>query len=542
MLGVAVLAAFVSCKKETPAADVLEIINAPETVITKDGTDTPLTVTFKATKAWTASVDADYVTITPKSGDPADECKVKINVAANETTVDRSFTVTLKSEGVTPVTVTYKQESQFHLNIDPLEVNVPKAGGLFKINVDANVRYTIKDYSDGSFPWQHLESAGDTEFAIQIDANNGYPVRESYVKITTPDIQVPEIDPETGEPTGELVDMTVRVYFYQEGNASIAWTTTMSDDYFVGEGEYISLSSAFGNGMLLVSNGHNIWGYDAATGKALQSVPLEGMVTPFGITNDDAGHVVAFTGGSYPPAEGDPYEPLTVLSIDPTTMSGAPVISGVYNAFYGYGLDGMTVTGDITGNAAITFLSGAGWEAGSSLVFFQVTDGKFEGDSHTDYVGLPWTSALWSSRHSFGVCTTNNVMNGVLCAGYDGNYNLHYNPGVSGANWVETFTTGYTWEGGLNAADVIEWNGHKYLCFLGMSYFPSWAIPSSLFVLNIDNPAKPELLTKIDYLDSPEVAVSENTALTMTVEDGSLCAYIVDGEMCSIRKIILPVL
>lgn len=550
MLGVAVLAAFVSCKKETPAADVLELLSTPETVITKDGTDTPLTVTFKATKAWTASVDADFATITPKSGDPADECKVKINVAANETTANRSFTVTLKSEGVTPVTVTFNQESQFHMNIDPVEFSVTKDGGEFTVNVDANVEFSVTDYSDGSFPWQHAVPANGS-YKVTIDANTGYDPRTSYVKFKTSEIQVEDVD-DDGNPI--MVDLTIRVYFYQEGNLACAWKTDFTWDQY----STIGYSTALFGDYMLVNTSAGIQAFNKADGKYVSTIPFPEGVVFTGITNDDAGNLVVSTGGSYPLAEGDPYEPLVVAYLEKgaeLNVSNFELLIAYMNGFYGYGLDNIRVTGDVTKDACVTMISAAGWEGGSSLVSWEVKDGVVASDGelnpYTDYVGLPWTAAMWTSRHCVAKHLGTTVDSGVFCIGYDGNYNLHYNATMSGANWQEVFETGSSWAEGYNAIDYIEWNGHKYAGFIGMTYFgktdwdtgtEEWDyLPSYLFLVNIDDPTAPVLVSKQEcYMTEGLFVYGSTTDINLEIEGEDLVAYVLDSGISCMLKVKYP--
>lgn len=539
IMSAAVLALATSCQKPAPA-DTLTLVSVSSTApIVKEGTEDPIVITFAATKAWKATVNnTEFATVTPKSGEAGELNKVKLNVAENASVADREIVVTLASEGVEPVQVKFTQNSQYHMIISQEEFSAPVKGGEFTFTVDANVKYAMKDYAD-TFTWMHVVPGNGNDYKVTIDANATYDERTSYIKFTTSEIQVPVLN-EEGNETGETEDLAIRVYFYQEGNAVKVWEVAMTDAMAVAGDEYGSFTAAVADGKMYVSNGQGIWSVDAATGKIGNKLDLK--VNPLGIANDDAGHVVAFVGGEYPLGEGDPYNDFEAFIVNTSDFSLTPLFNAGKNAFYGYGLDGITITGDVTKKAAITMFSGAGWEGGSYLVFYQIENGKLTSEGHTDYVGLAWTAAMWSSRHAFGVCTTDDIFSGVMYNGYDGKYNLYYNPGTSGANWQEVFVTGSSWAEGYNAGDVIEWNGHKYICFLAMAYFPNWGMPSSLYVMNIDNPAAPELLTKQDFYAQTEAALDDSTALVMAVEDGALCAYIADSEQGSILKIKLPVL
>lgn len=523
--------AFVACKPTVVDSLKVNSITPSETVIVKEGTEEPIIVVFSSTKAWTASVnDAEIATVTPKSGEAGDECRVKLNVAENETMVDRDIVLTLAAEGVEPVKVTFKQQSQFHMVAQPEVYEVAVDGGQVTFTLDVNVAYEYKAYED-TFTWMHVTKNENT-FTVNLDANGTYDARESYIKFTT--TEIPDLDPETGEPTGD--PYAVRVYFEQAGNATVVWQTALTDDFIVPEGSYATLSSAIMGGKLYVTNGQKVFPVNTATG-ALEAA-LNIPVCPRGLANDSVGNVLAFVGGDY----GEGGEPLTFGVID-ASFNMTPIATNLPDNFYGYGLDGLTVTGDLKGKAAVTAFSAAGYEAGSYLVFYQIDGGKYVTDGgQTDYVGLPWTAAIWGSRNSIGKCATNDVTGGVFFIGYDGNYNLHYNPGTSGANWMETYATGSSWAEGYNAMDTIEWNGHKYCAFIGMAYFPYWGMPSYLHIVNVDDPTAPVALTVQEVYATREDQILAFTSLNLAVEDGALCAYLTDGQLGNITKIKFPVL
>lgn len=475
MLGVAVLAAFVSCKKETPAADVLELLSTPETVITKDGTDTPLTVTFKATKAWTASVDADFATITPKSGDPADECKVKINVAANETTANRSFTVTLKSEGVTPVTVTFNQESQLHMTIDPLEFSVTKDGGEFIINVDANVEFTVTDYSDGSFPWQHAVPANDGKsYKVTIDANNSYNARESYVKFVTTEIK-----------DEEDKDLTVRVYFEQDCLPSVKYSISMYDAEFDTWGT-TALSNAVFNGKHYVSNGQDLYEIDPATGNYSKiSWPWGSGMTQRVITNDDAGNLIVCNHTAYlNDAYTDGYFILNVVT--PAGVESNLITKAAWECGGPFG-GKIAVTGDVTSNAVICApVEGIVDVTGSnSIGCWEVTNGtvgEYNKIAVTGVVCIGWMPGNWC------VYPTNcpqfipqgvHVSDGFLMSGcYEENTVYAVAPNGEAIKMLtpELMVDVYDLNGNLGCQSIGEVmiGSDVYVGILGSPFFPSY--------------------------------------------------------------------
>ena len=551
MLGVAVLAAFVSCKKETPAADVLELLSTPETVITKDGTDTPLTVTFKATKAWTASVDADFATITPKSGDPADECKVKINVAANETEADRTFTVTLKSEGVTPVTVTFKQESQFHMNIDPLEFSVTTAGGDFTVNVDANVEFTVTDYSDGSFPWQHAVPANGS-YKVTIDANTGYDPRTSYVKFKTSEIQVPTIDPETGEPTGEMEDLTIRVYFYQEGLAQTAWMVAIPDEMANGAKYTITNYS----GELLLCGAGKVAVLDPATG-AVKDYAEPGQNIE--ITTDDAGNFLMFAEQTVS-VGGQDLKVIEIAAIKKGHKIGDDIPEGdmtelvlAIDDCWCAGVANIRARGDVFGDGVVVGMAG-GYPSYGGVHYGAVweikggkADWKTYGDSGMETAQPQWLAVpavsggdLWTSTRGAIAPLGVSAADGFLYDGYDGVYALR---AYKGGNWNDVTTIG-DWANGVSSIRTGKWGEKNIAAINNMAWFPYWAMPSQLILVNLDDMS---VITTLNILGDayPEDATWAEEPTTDTyfaVNGNDLEVYAVDSAQGVVCKYVLPTL
>lgn len=525
MLGIAVLAAFVSCKKETPAADVLELLNTPETVITKDGTDTPLTVTFKATKAWTASVDADFASITPKSGDPADECKVKINVAANETTADRSFTVTLKSEGVTPVTVTFKQESQFHMNIDPVEFSVTKDGGEFTINVDANVEYAIKDYSDGSFPWQHAVPANDGKTVkVTIDKNEGLAPRQSYVKFTTEAV----LD-EEGNP------LALRAYFTQAGSATLAWQKSLTSYNTVATVGGIHRLFTIG-GQPVLSDGENIHMIDANNGSIISSeeLPMNNFTT------DDAGNLLV--------ANETPYGgTLTIGCVQAPEMIMKPLISYEHNSIYSSTISNIRVKGNVLGDALVVaftdlYTYAVCWEIKAGVVQEPVN------------VGLPtianwetWTGIVWSaSRNGCVVPVGTSLEDGLLYIAYDGRYTLTHVAKDGTATELYSPYADPASEGGnenFNCLATTVWNGSYMVAFEKGQFFSYGDCPD-FYILNqatnsVDYFKHGLLGIETTYLGVDDGENASSDILLNVDGSGNLEVYVVDALADVIYKVVI---
>lgn len=440
----------------------------------------------------------------------------------------------------------------------------PVTGGTVYFQVQTNVAFEMTTYDD-TFTWQHVSVKEETEngfiYTVEIDPNTkGYDARESYVKFVSEEYQVPVLD-EAGEPTGETEAFVARAYFLEDGNVQVPWMQDFTWDLYNESHRY---SMAVAGDYLLVSTGLGVKAFSKAGGAFVGNLELPDGFVPTGITNDDAGNIVVSFGGDYPLLEDwsldvENQKPLDVYVVSKenfaSLMGGADVSScfthlfQYYDGFYGYGLDNIRVTGDATKDACVTMVSAGGSPGGSYAVCWEIKDGVCTSESsYTDYVTLLWTSEIWSSANLVARTIGTTCEGGIYAIGYDGNYNLHYNATMSSANWQEVFVTGSSWAEGYNAMDFIEWNGHKYAAILGMSYFGKcdWGyMPSYLFLLNIDDPAAPVLVSKQEcYMNQDEAAgmfvYGSTTDVCLEVEGDNLAAYVFDSGISRYLKVVYP--
>lgn len=548
---------FVGCNKDNqPDTDPTDLVSydGKTEVVLEEGTNF-YTVNFKATADWSAMIEENFMGVKAEAdshvsidktegGAGAQSIKISIEDLEEDEAGGRLFalTVTASKDGkFDEFNIVFMMGKVFVVRSMGEGNILGPEGGKVTYKIYTSCKYEVKTYqgADQAFPWAPVtfdEKAGT--FTFDVEKNNGYDNRDAYVKFTVAEIQIPEYDDE-GNPTGNTVDYVERAYVYQGGLAKVGWETKLPDTFAEVEGgPYTSITSAILDGKLYVCSGKEVYPVDMTTGAF--GTPVALPACPRGIANDEAGNVIAWVGGDY----GEGATPLSIYKVG-KDFALAPIAENLAaDDFYGYGLDNLTVSGDITKSAAIAAFSAAGYEKGSYMVFYQITDGKIAldaGKNYTDYVGLPWTSAIWGSKNSVGICATDKVAEGSFFIGYDGNYNLHYNPGTSGANWKEVYVTGSSWAEGYNAAAKMTWNGHKYLAVLGMAYFPNWSMPSYLHLLKVDDPEAPEAVSVFD-LGSQGDILCAYTSLTLNIENGALCAYVFDGQQASAAKVVFPAL
>ncbi|MCR5003035.1 MAG: BACON domain-containing protein [Bacteroidales bacterium] len=522
--------------------------------------DTTINVKVLSNVSYTASANVSWITIGETKA--ATEKTTAITIAKNSVQEAREGVISFISEDKTlSATVTVKQGAfEPYFTVSGVDASnylySEKAGGTFKFTVDANVDFEIKKYdaTGEAFDWAPVTmNADSTEFTFTVSASEEFDARVAYVKFTVPAIQVAVLD-DNNEPTGETTPYVTRVYLGQEGTAYVSWKTDFTWDLHYDASSYTT--ALFGDYMV-VSNANGLFGYNKSTGAAAS---LGLSQTPQGITMDDAGNYVMFTGGNYPLEEGTTVVPLNVFYITPADLASgtkAPKKIITYtNGFYGYGLDNLRVSGDITGNALVTMVSAGGWAGGTYVAAWKVENGSVATNESNENVpaynmNTPWTTEIWASRNFVAKHRSANVSDGVFGIGYDGNYNLHYCPDMNADNWKEVFVTGSTWAEGYNAMDMITWNGSKYLALIGMTYFgkTNWGddtaeysyLPSYLFLLNIDDPENPVLVSKQEMTMTKDLFVYGATSdVKLAVEDGNLAAYVVDSGISLIYKMVYP--
>lgn len=544
LLGVAALAVFASCKKEAPQ-DYLTLVSAPTEVIPVAGTEEPLTITFKASKAWTASVNAEvaeFVNLTPTSGAADDNAKVKLTVAKNEVNEDRTIVVTLKSEGVEPLKVTMTQASPAHFIVNPEgPVEVSKDGGEFTITISTNCEFELKDYHDGSFPWQSAVLSEDKKTAtVTIGANTGYDPRQSYVKFTIPAIQVPVLD-EEGNPTEETEALTVRVYFNQEGLTTISWSKVLPEA--LKNGTQLSMAK-LGDNYFLYDGVSEPQKFNPSTGE----ITAAGITIPDGITvtevfNDDAGNFLVATPAEY----GHAFD-IFALAAGETDMTKAKVLVHAYFDYYGYGLGHFHARGDVLNDGIVTALIADGPAAGVPVTgaYWEISDGKAttwakygeteEQTCQPKYVTFTTAGEIWlANRADFAPLGTSAAA-GFLYDGYDGTYALQHHVGGT----TTPLATIGDWANGVSCIQSGVWGQKPVVAVNNMAWFPYWAMPSVLTIFDASTMAP---ITTVNILGEGLEATymaEPSTAVLFEQKGDALIVYSADGAQGLLQKIVIP--
>ena len=533
LLGMAALAVFASCKKEAPQ-DYLTLVSAPTEVIPVAGTEEPLTITFKASKAWTASVNAEvaeFVTLTPTSGAADDNAKVKLTVAKNEVNEDRTIVVTLKSEGVEPLKVTLTQAAPAYFTVSPEgPVEVTKEGGEFTITISTNCEFELKDYHDGSFPWQTAVVSEDKKtVTVTIAKNDGYDPRQSYVKFTIPAIQVPALD-EEGNPTGETKALDVRVYFNQAGLTTISWTKTLPETFK--NGTQLSMAK-LGDNYFLYDGVSEPQKFNPSTGE----ITAAGITIPEGVAvaevfNDDAGNFLIATSASYL----DAFD-VFALAAGETDLTKARGLIHAYFDYYGYGFGHFAARGNVLENGIVTafFTGSVDFGIPAAGAYWEIKNGQA---SETKSIVIPTAGTIWTPNNVAFVPLGTSATDGFLYDGYDGTYTLRH---IAGDTSTPLATIGDS-ANGVTCIKTDLWGSKPIVALNNMSYFPQYAIPSKLTVYDATEMTP---ITTIEILaDGLEGAFMpdphQSSCVLLEQKGDALIVYSADGVQGLLQKIVIP--
>ena len=408
-------------------------------------------------------------------------------------------------------------------------LSAPKEGLEYSFTVTTNMDY-VASAPDAS--WIHLVQDGAT-VKVTIDANDAA-ARVDYIYMGC---------------TKEGVDYSdygamIKVSQKGQAQADLLW----KQDFYWGiypQTTRVSLAVAGDYFVLYSPNaitpGFHVMSRADGTEVTVADSPLANVT---GVTNDDAGNVILTTGGNYPLEAGVEQIPLKVYVMTQDEFLsgtvGEPILT-YYDGFYGYGLDNARVTGNAKGDAVLVMTSGCGG-GGSYVVAWDIKDGAATNDP-TIYASCASIGGdLWDSYHGVSLGAGTSSAGGFYFAGYLGDLNLHYTAkGGDDTSWGVAFTTGYTWEGAINAGDVFTYGGHKYLIVPGMNYFAysDWGLnPCSLWVLNVDDPAAPVLMINQEYWANGENwQYGSNTDIQVVMEEGVPMAYLLDAAASTYRKL-----
>lgn len=435
------------------------------------------------------------------------------------------------------------QDSPAHFIVNPEgPVEVTKEGGEFTITISTNCEFELKDYHDGSFPWQSAVLSEDKKTAtVTIGANTGYDPRQSYVKFTIPAIQVPALD-EEGVPTGETKALEVRVYFNQAGLTTISWTKTLPETFKAGT----QLSMAkLGDNYFLYDGVSEPQKFNPSTGE----ITAAGITIPEGVAvaevfNDDAGNFLIATPASY----GDTFD-VYVLEAGDTDLNDAEILIHAYFDYYGFGLGHFHARGNTLNDGIVTALISDGPSTGVPVTgaYWEISDGKAttwakygeteEQTCQPKYVTFTTNGDIWPTNRADFAPLGTSAAAGFLYDGHDGTYALQHHVGGT----TTPLATIGDRANGVSCIQSGVWGQKPVVAVNNMAWFPYLAMPS---VLTIFDASTMQPITTVNILGEglgeATYMAEPSTAVLFEQKGDALIVYSADGAQGLLQKIEIP--
>ena len=501
-----------------------------------------VSVKVKANVEVTATTDASWLKIATATKALVEKT-FDVEASVNEGEA-REGTIVLSGAGK-KVEVTISQAAFVpYFELDSYDFDVTKEGGEFTVNINTNVEFTVKDYSDGSFPYQHATLSDDKKtLTVTIEENDAFDSRTSYVKFTVPAIQDPVLD-DNGEPTGEYADHVERVYFYQAGLTSTSWSSVIPAEMQNGT----QLSIAKGLGQYVLYDGANLAMFNPETGdiQFLGPVLGDGTITISETINDDAGNFILVT----PAAYGQAFDVLVIPGDTPADAEVEPIVLiHSYFDYYGYGLGHFHARGNVLKDGIVTALIADGPAAGVPVTgaYWEIKDGKAttwapygeektEDTCQPEYVSFSTAGEIWlANRADFAPLGT-SAADGFLYNGYDGTYALQYSVGGT----TTSLATIGDWANGVSCIQSGVWGELPIVAVNNMAWFPYWAISSELTIFNT---VTMEPITTVNILGEgleSTYMIEPSTCVMIEEVNNDLVIYSADGAQGLLQKIVLP--
>ena len=155
--------------------------------ISVESAEQSITLSFSTNVAWSATVSADWLTISPSSGE-AGKNSVKVEVEENRTGQPRSATITISDkESTQKVSVTVRQEAlKASLTVSPESLEFSANKGEEMLNVTSNTDWVITKDAE----WITLDSdkgKGVATIAAGVTENTSLTSRTGSITVSTTD-------------------------------------------------------------------------------------------------------------------------------------------------------------------------------------------------------------------------------------------------------------------------------------------------------------------------------------------------------------------
>lgn len=139
---------------------------------------------FTSNVSWTASTTADWIVITPSSGNTG-ATSIRINVQENTSHQSRNTVLTISdktAEAVVNITVNQEAAPEIPVfSLDQTDFNVKAEGGDIQIKITHNIGYKITSMPDWVHQSSKKTSGDDDKYVFTVDKNNALEAREGVI-------------------------------------------------------------------------------------------------------------------------------------------------------------------------------------------------------------------------------------------------------------------------------------------------------------------------------------------------------------------------
>lgn len=471
------------CEVMVNQACEAEIILASEEPLTFEAAGTEKTIKFSTNVAWESTASENWITLSPKDGQAANDIELKVTATANSEFKAREAEITITADNKT-AKVKVTQDAAVLLEQTEFWTAQKGESGEFAVNAsDFNVE--VKDATEN--PWLTLVAEG-RKVKYTAAPNNDFGYRSAAVEITSP--------------TGAFDAATV--YIFQNGRVATVWMNKPHEwtGFDRDKGARFGLLGDY----IIAANGAKAYILDAKTGSVLKSSDMPSTLSADNVCIDDAGNILVAAN-----AAGTEF---TVLTGKSEADLANPKVLLTYNSanFSGATFTNLRVKGNIEKDAIITVYGGTGGIG--YAIYWEVKDGVVSGPS---YHNCPYETNV-----NCGVVlpVSTSIADGLWFGGYNGTgLNLY-----KGDSWTSVINT-TSWDTNFNCMATATLNGKEYLAAVYGAFF-SYTKPQ-IVVFDITDKSNVTLVGNyyVEYDYGTAGRWADNTAhsdIVMTGKDNAL--------------------
>jgi uncharacterized protein (TIGR02145 family) len=178
-----------SCKDNESVIEPDIYLNLDKETINANAAGGSQTITVTASVAWSASSDAEWVTISPTTG--TGDGTISVQIANNPDVTSRTGTITVTGEGVESQKVAVSQAAaEPYLTItDNFPDEVPAEGGTYKVTVTSNIQWSADVLPTDWCTISPANGSSNGEITVIIAENTNFTERSAEIAVTAEGVE-----------------------------------------------------------------------------------------------------------------------------------------------------------------------------------------------------------------------------------------------------------------------------------------------------------------------------------------------------------------